>query len=334
MATTVGQHGVAAFTNPSNGDALDATVVKANDNTLRDAYVTHDDDSGIHLQSSTLAARPSAGTAGRKWLTTDTGSVKLWYDNGSTWEEISYLQSSGTVNFPGDINVSGNAVITGDGTINGNVALGNATTDTVSMTGRVTTSVVPSVTATSDLGTTLLRWRDLFVGGITASGTVTANTFSGSGASLTGIAASAVGAGTFGGASYTFTNPVTFNNSIQAGSINTGGSGVTGSARTTPVDWTGSVTANTALNSNVFRVRLTGNTTATLSVSSSFSGFTFLYIAQDGTGGRTLTWSGISWPGGTAPTQTSTAGRGDLYLIIQIDSSTRTGVRLAADITL
>lgn len=98
MATTVGQHSVAAFTSPNNGDSLDATVVKGNDNTLRSAYVDHDADTGIHLQSSTLLARPAAGVAGRKWLTTDTGSITIWYDNGSTWEataaDLSNLNAS------------------------------------------------------------------------------------------------------------------------------------------------------------------------------------------------------------------------------------------------
>jgi len=312
MATTVGQHGVAAFTNPSNGDALDATVVKANDNTLRDAYVTHDDDSGIHLQSSTLAARPSAGTAGRKWLTTDTGSVKLWYDNGSTWEEISYIQSTGAVTLPSDLSVggnasvTGNATITGDGTINGNVALGNATTDTVSVTGRVNTSVVPSVTATNDLGTTSLRWRDLYVGGITASGTVTANTFSGSGASLTGIAASGIAGGTFGGTSYTFTNSVTFNTSITLGAgtriIETYGA----------VSASGTQTVN--LTSSITRVTLTGN--ATLTLGSLNVGSVILQIVQDGTGGRTLTITNAVYAGGVAPTWTTTAGRMDILQVV------------------
>lgn len=90
MAETVGQHGIAAFTNPSNGDPLDANIVKANDNNLRGVYVSHDSDPGIHVQSSSLASRPAAGSAGRKWMTTDTGSIKLWYDTGLAWEEISY----------------------------------------------------------------------------------------------------------------------------------------------------------------------------------------------------------------------------------------------------
>ena len=101
MAETVGQHGVAAFTNPSNGDPLDATVVKGNDNTLRTAYVAHDDDPGIHVQSSLLAARPAAGTAGRKWLTTDSGDIRLWYDTGSVWAEIAYIRSGVAVTLAG-----------------------------------------------------------------------------------------------------------------------------------------------------------------------------------------------------------------------------------------
>jgi hypothetical protein len=127
MAQTVGQHGLASFTNPSNGDALDATVVKANDNSTRDAYVDHDSDSGIHVQSSTLAARPIAGTVGRKWMTTDTGSVKLWFDNGSAWEEIvvsnaataTVLQTARTINGV-SFNGSANITITVDaGTLTG-----------------------------------------------------------------------------------------------------------------------------------------------------------------------------------------------------------------------
>jgi hypothetical protein len=97
MPTTVGSHSVAAFVNPSNGDALDATVVKGNDNTLRTAYVNHDADPGVHVQSSVIASRPAAGVAGRKWMTTD-GGVKLWYDTGSVWEEVAYLNASSNLN--------------------------------------------------------------------------------------------------------------------------------------------------------------------------------------------------------------------------------------------
>jgi hypothetical protein len=89
MPTTIGQHSVATFTSPVNGTTpIDANTVRGNDNTIRTSYNNHDSDPGIHVQSSTLASRPVAGTAGRKWITADAGSYKLWYDDGTRWHEI------------------------------------------------------------------------------------------------------------------------------------------------------------------------------------------------------------------------------------------------------
>jgi hypothetical protein len=89
MPTTIGQHTVATFTSPVNGTTpIDANTVRGNDNTIRSSYNNHDTDPGIHLQSSTFSARPAAGTAGRKWVTADAGSYKLWYDDGTRWHEV------------------------------------------------------------------------------------------------------------------------------------------------------------------------------------------------------------------------------------------------------
>ena len=93
MAETVGSHAVAALTSPVNGDPLSATVVLSNDNTVRAAYVTHDADPGIHLQSSTLASRPAFGVAGRKWVTSD--GLRVYYDTGAAWAEVAYLSLAG-----------------------------------------------------------------------------------------------------------------------------------------------------------------------------------------------------------------------------------------------
>jgi hypothetical protein len=38
-----------------------------------------------------------------------------------------------------------------------------------------------------------------------------------------------------------------------------------------------------------------------------------LLLKQDGTGSRTVTWSTVKWPGGTAPTITATASKQDIY---------------------
>ena len=168
MATTVGQHGVAAFTNPSNGDALNADIVKGNDNTLRDAYVSHDGDPGIHIQSSLIAARPAAGTAGRKWMTTDTGNVKLWYDNGSVWENLDYLPTVGNVNITGDL------VVTGTADFNGTVDLPSGTILTSpSLLGTMTGGTLAPSTLTVPSGTTIPTHTE--TGTITATGSTRNN---------------------------------------------------------------------------------------------------------------------------------------------------------------
>lgn len=184
MATTVGSHGVAAFTNPSNGDSLDATVVKGNDNTLRSAYVDHDSDGGIHLQSSLLAARPAAGTAGRKWLTTDTGSVKLWVDTGSAWEEVDYVPNSGTATLEA-------ADITGDLTVDTDTLVVDATNNRVGIA-TASPTVALDVTGAAKVSngvTVTAGGLTVSAGGASITGTVTATTFSGSGASLTNLPA-------------------------------------------------------------------------------------------------------------------------------------------------
>jgi hypothetical protein len=59
---------------------------------------------------------------------------------------------------------------------------------------------------------------------------------------------------------------------------------------------------------------LTGNCTFTFPTATAGQSF-ILLLKQDGTGGRTVTWpAAVKWPGGTAPTITSTALRLDKYV--------------------
>ena len=57
---------------------------------------------------------------------------------------------------------------------------------------------------------------------------------------------------------------------------------------------------------------LTGNATITMPTATAGKSF-ILLLKQDGTGSRTVTWSTVVWPGGTAPTITSTASKQDIY---------------------
>jgi len=301
MAQTVGQHGLAAFTNPQNGDSLDATVVRANDNSVRDSYVDHDSDSGIHVQSSLIAARPAAGTAGRKWLTTDTGDVKLWFDSGSAWVDISYLSVNGGA-ITGTLSVSG--VLTATGGVTGN------------LTGNVTGNVTGAVTGNASTATTLQTARA--INGVSFNGS----------ADVTVTAA----AGTLSGA--TLASGVTASSLTSVGTLSALAMGDNVITRprftdyaetyTTPTISGGTLTLNLE-NGNVFRVsRNAIISTITISnppASGNAGSFTLIFDAN-GTS-YAITWpAAVKWPAGVAPTITTTSGRSDLFVFYTNNAGT------------
>ena len=64
-------------------------------------------------------------------------------------------------------------------------------------------------------------------------------------------------------------------------------------------------------NGTVQIITLTGNATITMPTAVSGKSF-IMYLKQDATGSRTVTWSTVKWAGGTAPTITATASRQDI----------------------
>lgn len=64
-------------------------------------------------------------------------------------------------------------------------------------------------------------------------------------------------------------------------------------------------------NGTVQIITLTATCTITMPTATSGKSF-IMYLKQDGTGSRTVTWSTVKWAGGTAPTITSTASRQDI----------------------
>jgi hypothetical protein len=81
----------------------------------------------------------------------------------------------------------------------------------------------------------------------------------------------------------------------------------------TPYTANSSTAITLALTNGTFQIiTLTGNATITMPTATSGKSF-ILLLKQDGTGGRTVTWSTVKWPGGTAPTITSTASRQDIF---------------------
>lgn len=57
-------------------------------------------------------------------------------------------------------------------------------------------------------------------------------------------------------------------------------------------------------------ITLTGICTVTMP--SAVAGKSFILLLKTGTGGYTVTWTTVKWPGGTAPTLTATASKMDI----------------------
>jgi hypothetical protein len=84
-------------------------------------------------------------------------------------------------------------------------------------------------------------------------------------------------------------------------------------------------------NGTVQIITLTGNATITMPTATSGKSF-IMYLKQDATGSRTVTWSTVKWAGGTAPTITSTASRQDIYSFFS-DGTNWYGVTVAQNYT-
>lgn len=84
-------------------------------------------------------------------------------------------------------------------------------------------------------------------------------------------------------------------------------------------------------NGTVQIITLTGNATITMPTATSGKSF-IMYLKQDATGSRTVTWSTVKWAGGTAPTITSTASRMDI-LSFFADGTNWYGVSVGANYT-
>lgn len=323
MAETVAQHSVATFTTPVNGTSpIDATTVRGNDNTLRVGYNDHDADPGVHLQSSLLASRPAAGDSGRKWLTTDVAALKMYFDTGSAWSEISYLPLSGgtvagNVSITGTLGVTG--VLTATGGVVGNVT-GNASTATALQTARAINGVnfdgTAAITVTAAAGTltgaTLAS--NVLASSLTSVGTLAALTVT---APITGSVTGSSGSTTGNAATAT---------ALQtARTIN--GTSFDGTANVTVTAAAGTLTGAT-LASNVLASSLTSvGTLAALTVTAPITG------SVTGSSGSATGNAATATALQTARTINGTSFDGTANITVTAAASTLTGSTLASGVT-
>jgi hypothetical protein len=139
--------------------------------------------------------------------------------------------------------------------------------------------------------------------------------YSGTTGDTISIAGGGTGAGTLAGASIvTYTGTETLTNKT-----------LTNPTVTNYVETPYSANSSTAItlaltNGTVQIITLTGNATITMPTATSGKSF-IMYLKQDATGSRTVTWSTVKWAGGTAPTITSTASRQDILSFFADGSS-------------
>jgi cytoskeletal protein CcmA (bactofilin family) len=91
---------------------------------------------------------------------------------GNTISGLTINKLTGTLGLDGDLNMTGNTyqtgsiTLTGDVTLRGNINIGdNLTGDTVNINGEISSSLIPALNNTFDLGSADNAWNDLYVSG-------------------------------------------------------------------------------------------------------------------------------------------------------------------------
>jgi len=99
----------------------------------------------------------------------ETGDFRISNNTVETLSQVMNINSfTGEVNFLNNVNIAGDLDVTGNVTIGGNITIGDQTTDTVNIEARIDSDVVPKLNDTYNLGTTIERWRQIFVNRLTA----------------------------------------------------------------------------------------------------------------------------------------------------------------------
>ena len=109
-----------------------------------------------------------SGTSTEQFVIKD-GVIEPTTDNdvdiGSSSKEFKDLYLDGTATID-TLQVDESATITANLTVNGNTTLGNAATDTVTITADVASNIIPSADNTYDLGASGAEFKDLYIDGV------------------------------------------------------------------------------------------------------------------------------------------------------------------------
>ena len=115
------------------------------------------------------------GTTSKKWLRHNAISGSFTHVSASVFQVTNLLGDiSGSMTSTGSfgrLEVAGNSSLTGDLSLGGNIQIGDATTDSITITADLSSSLIPNVSDAYNLGSATQRWNNLFLSGsVSASG--------------------------------------------------------------------------------------------------------------------------------------------------------------------
>ena len=135
-----------------------------------DSVALGTDTTGNYVQSITAGA----GISGSSSSEGGAATIAVVANNGlaSNSSGVFVVAGTGVVSnstgvFIGQAVATTDNVTFNDITINGNTTLGSNTSDIIAITGRINSAIVPAANVTYDLGTSLMRWKDLYLAGST-----------------------------------------------------------------------------------------------------------------------------------------------------------------------
>ena len=120
---------------------------------------------GLKFRRGTTAQKSGSLAFGEPYVNTDLGTLQIGGNAGDITLGASGTGSQGS--FAGisgsSLDITGNAKIDGNLTLGGAITIGDASSDTVNVVASLSSSLIPSVTNTFDLGSETKIWRDLYI---------------------------------------------------------------------------------------------------------------------------------------------------------------------------
>jgi len=120
---------------------------------------------GLKFRRGTTAQKSGSLAYGEPYVNTTLGTLQIGGESGDITLGASGTGSAGS--FAGisgsSLDITGNAKIDGNLTLGGNITIGDNTSDTVAMTANLSSSLIPSLTNTFDLGSAAKQWRHLYI---------------------------------------------------------------------------------------------------------------------------------------------------------------------------